>query len=312
MNNNYIEKILKARVYDVAIESPLDPAPRLSRRLGNACCSSARTCSRCSPSSCAAPTTRSRTCRDAVAARGVICASAGNHAQGVALAARKRGIRAVIVMPQHDARRSRCRRWSDLGGEVVLHGDDYDEAYEHALVLDARAQPDLRASLRRSGRDRRPGHDRRWRSCASTGGDDRRDLRAGRRRRADRRHRRLREVRCTRRCASSASSRRTRRRCTNRCRPASASRSSASASSPTASRCGASARRPSALARSYVDEVIAGRHRRDLRGDPGHLRGHALDRRAGRRAGGRGHQALRRARSAARARRSSRSTAAPT
>src|SRR5690606_8285233 len=69
-------------------------------------------------------------------AKGVICSSAGNHAQGVALAARRRGVRAVIVMPQStpsikiDAVRS-------LGGEIVLHGDTYDEAYERAMQLAA-------------------------------------------------------------------------------------------------------------------------------------------------------------------------------
>jgi len=70
----------------------------------------------------------------AVAARGVICASAGNHAQGVALAARTRGIPALIVMPvtTPDIKVSAV---ADLGGEIVLHGDDYDQAYEYALVL---------------------------------------------------------------------------------------------------------------------------------------------------------------------------------
>jgi ABC-type amino acid transport substrate-binding protein len=60
---DYLEKILNAQVYDVAVETPLDLAPNLSARIGNRICSSARTCSRCSPSSCAAPTTRSPSCR---------------------------------------------------------------------------------------------------------------------------------------------------------------------------------------------------------------------------------------------------------
>ena len=69
-------------------------------------------------------------------ARGVICASAGNHAQGVALSARKLGCRAVIVMPvttptlKVDAVRAR-------GGEVVLQGDSFSDAYQHALKLQA-------------------------------------------------------------------------------------------------------------------------------------------------------------------------------
>jgi threonine dehydratase len=71
---------------------------------------------------------------DTAAARGVICASAGNHAQGVALAARRRGIPAVIVMPQTTPN-IKVQAVLDLGGEVVLHGDDFDHAYTHALDL---------------------------------------------------------------------------------------------------------------------------------------------------------------------------------
>ena len=71
---------------------------------------------------------------DATAARGVVCASAGNHAQGVALAARRRGISAVVVMPQTTPH-IKVQAVLDLGAELVLHGDDYDSACEHALVL---------------------------------------------------------------------------------------------------------------------------------------------------------------------------------
>jgi threonine dehydratase len=69
-----------------------------------------------------------------VAERGVICASAGNHAQGVALAARRRAIPAVIVMPQTTPH-IKVQAVLDLGGEVVLHGDDYDSAAEQALAI---------------------------------------------------------------------------------------------------------------------------------------------------------------------------------
>jgi threonine dehydratase len=91
--------------------------------------------------------------------RGVICASAGNHAQGVALSAQKLGIRAVIVMPtttpqiKVDAVKKR-------GAEVVLAGDSYDAAHAHALELEKEAEAQLRPSLRRSLRDRRAGHHR--------------------------------------------------------------------------------------------------------------------------------------------------------
>jgi threonine dehydratase len=74
-----------------------------------------------------------------VASRGVICASAGNHAQGVALAAQKRGIPAVIVMPV-TAPAIKVQAVAALGGEVVLHGDVFDAAYEHAMKLAAERQ----------------------------------------------------------------------------------------------------------------------------------------------------------------------------
>jgi len=69
-------------------------------------------------------------------ARGVICASAGNHAQGVALSARRLGCRAVIVMPETTPK-LKIDAVAALGGEVVLHGESYSDAYEHALKLEA-------------------------------------------------------------------------------------------------------------------------------------------------------------------------------
>src|SRR5580698_828313 len=71
---------------------------------------------------------------EAAAKRGVVCASAGNHAQGVALAAQRRGIPAVIVMPQTTPH-IKVQAVADLGAELVLHGDDYDSAFERALTL---------------------------------------------------------------------------------------------------------------------------------------------------------------------------------
>ena len=224
----------------------------------------------------------------------MICASAGNHAQGVALAARRRGIAATIVMPQTTPQ-IKVQAVIDLGGEVVLHGDEYDQAYEHALTLARERQLDLHPSLRRSRRDRRAGHDRHGDPAAAARRDDRRDLRRRRRRRADRGHRRLREV-------PVPEDPHDRRRAGGRGRDvslaagaASASRWIASASSPTASRCAGSARSLPAGA-AVRRRGHHGQHRRDLRGDPGHLRRQPHDRRAGRRAAGRRHQALRRAR----------------
>ena len=134
MASPYIEKILKARVYDVAIESPLDAAPRLSRRLGNEVLLKREDLQPVFSFKLRGAYNRIAHLSDAAAARGVVCASAGNHAQGVALAARRRGITAVIVMPQTTPQ-IKVQAVLDLGAQLVLHGDDYDSAFEHALHL---------------------------------------------------------------------------------------------------------------------------------------------------------------------------------
>ncbi|HRX89897.1 MAG TPA: threonine ammonia-lyase, biosynthetic, partial [Steroidobacteraceae bacterium] len=134
MPDAYIERILKARVYDVAIESPLEPAHRLSRRLANQVLLKREDLQPVFSFKLRGAYNKIAHLSESVARRGVICASAGNHAQGVALAAQRRGIPAVIVMPvtTPDIKVQAVR---DLGGEVVLHGDDYDSAYERSLVL---------------------------------------------------------------------------------------------------------------------------------------------------------------------------------
>jgi len=134
MQESYVERILKARVYDVAIESPLEPARRLSRRLGNDVLFKREDLQPVFSFKLRGAYNKIASLHDEVARRGVICASAGNHAQGVALAARRRGIEAVIVMPQTTPH-IKVQAVLDLGGEVVLHGDDFDHAYEHALGL---------------------------------------------------------------------------------------------------------------------------------------------------------------------------------
>jgi threonine dehydratase len=134
MGDDYIERILKARVYDVAIESPLDPAPRLSRRLGNTVLLKREDLQPVFSFKLRGAHNKIAHLSPTVAERGVICASAGNHAQGVALAARKRSIPAVVVMPRTTPR-IKVQAVMDLGAEIVLEGDDYDEAHEHAMVL---------------------------------------------------------------------------------------------------------------------------------------------------------------------------------
>ncbi|MDE2249931.1 MAG: threonine ammonia-lyase, biosynthetic, partial [Gammaproteobacteria bacterium] len=128
------ERILKARVYDVAIESPLEEAPRLSRRLGNQVLLKREDLQPVFSFKLRGAYNRIAHLSDSAAKRGVVCASAGNHAQGVALAARRRGIPAAIVMPRTTPQ-IKVQAVIDLGGEVVLHGDDYDTALERALEL---------------------------------------------------------------------------------------------------------------------------------------------------------------------------------
>jgi threonine dehydratase len=138
MPDSYVERILKARVYDVAIETPLELAPRLSRRLGNTVLFKREDLQPVFSFKLRGAYNKIAHLSATAAGRGVICASAGNHAQGVALAARRRGIPAVIVMPQTTPS-IKVQAVIDLGGEVVLHGDDFDHAYDHATEL-ARAR----------------------------------------------------------------------------------------------------------------------------------------------------------------------------
>src|SRR5689334_6072005 len=130
----YLERILKARVYDVATVTPLDSAPRLSRRLVNNILFKREDLQEVFSFKLRGAYNKIAHLSESAAKRGVICASAGNHAQGVALAARKRGIPATIVMPQTTPH-IKVQSVIDLGGEAVLHGDEYDVAYEHAMEL---------------------------------------------------------------------------------------------------------------------------------------------------------------------------------
>jgi threonine dehydratase len=130
----YLERILKARVYDVAIETPLDPAPRLSARLGNRILLKREDLQPVFSFKLRGAYNKLAQLTPAERAAGVICSSAGNHGQGVALAGRTMGVRAVIVMPTTTPTiKSEAVR--ALGGEVVLHGITYDDAYARAQEL---------------------------------------------------------------------------------------------------------------------------------------------------------------------------------
>ena len=132
---DYLKKILTARVYDVAAETPLEPAKGLSRRLHNTVLLKREDQQAVHSFKLRGAYNKMAHLSPEQLKKGVICASAGNHAQGVALSAHKLGSRAVIVMPtttpqlKIDAVRA-------LGGEVVLHGDSYSDAHAHAAVLE--------------------------------------------------------------------------------------------------------------------------------------------------------------------------------
>ncbi|WP_295855850.1 threonine ammonia-lyase, biosynthetic [uncultured Xylophilus sp.] len=132
---DYLTRILNARVYDVAVESPLERARNLSARLGNTVLLKREDQQPVFSFKLRGAYNKMAHLSPEQLARGVICASAGNHAQGVAMSARKLGTRAVIVMPtttpqlKIDAVRA-------LGGEVVLFGDSYSDAYGHSLAIE--------------------------------------------------------------------------------------------------------------------------------------------------------------------------------
>ena len=133
--SGYLQKVLTARVYDIAIESALDDAPRLSARLDNRVLLKREDTQPVFSFKLRGAYNKMAHLSQAALKRGVICASAGNHAQGVALAARHLGCRALIVMPTTTPA-IKLGAVRALGGEVVLHGDSYSDAYAHALELE--------------------------------------------------------------------------------------------------------------------------------------------------------------------------------
>ncbi|MBS1138192.1 MAG: threonine ammonia-lyase, biosynthetic, partial [Proteobacteria bacterium] len=137
MQPDYLERILTAQVYDVAIETPLEPAPNLSARLQNRVLLKREDMQPVFSFKLRGAYNKMAHLSSAQLARGVIAASAGNHAQGVALAAQKMGCRAVIVMPTTTPR-IKIDAVKARGAEVVLAGDSYDEAYTHAVELERR------------------------------------------------------------------------------------------------------------------------------------------------------------------------------
>ncbi|BFM13986.1 threonine ammonia-lyase, biosynthetic [Maricurvus nonylphenolicus] len=134
MPQSYIKRILDARIYDVAVETPLDETRLLSRRLNNRILLKREDLQPVFSFKIRGAYNKLRQLSDEERSRGVIAASAGNHAQGLALSAHEMGVKATIVMPRTtpaikvDAVKAR-------GAKVVLHGDTYDEASDHAKKL---------------------------------------------------------------------------------------------------------------------------------------------------------------------------------
>ncbi|MEO7726235.1 MAG: pyridoxal-phosphate dependent enzyme, partial [Burkholderiales bacterium] len=134
MKIDYLERILTARVYDVAIETPLERAPNLSARLNNTLLLKREDMQSVFSFKLRGAYNKMSHLAPAALARGVIAASAGNHAQGVALAAQKLKCKATIVMPVTTPQ-IKVAAVAARGARVVLHGDTYDEAYAHSVKL---------------------------------------------------------------------------------------------------------------------------------------------------------------------------------
>jgi threonine dehydratase len=135
ITSEYLKRILTARVYDVAIESPLELAPNLSRRIDNQVYLKREDQQPVFSFKLRGAYNKMVRLSADERARGVITASAGNHAQGVALSAQRLGCHAVIVMPVTTPE-LKVAAVRALGGEVILHGNSYSDAHEHAHELE--------------------------------------------------------------------------------------------------------------------------------------------------------------------------------
>nr|WP_010133666.1 threonine ammonia-lyase, biosynthetic [Microbulbifer agarilyticus] len=134
MPKSYIKRILDARIYDVATETPLEPMRQLSHRLGNRVLLKREDLQPVFSFKIRGAYNKLLQLPAEQRAKGVICASAGNHAQGLALGAQQLGVRATIVMPSTTPA-IKVNAVRMRGAEVVLHGDTFDEAAAHARAL---------------------------------------------------------------------------------------------------------------------------------------------------------------------------------
>ena len=134
MLEQYVKKVLTSRVYDVAVETPLQPARQLSERLGNQILLKREDLQPVYSFKIRGAYNRIAQLSAQERARGVVTASAGNHAQGVALAGRHLGVKTTIVMPRTTPE-LKVQGVRARGGKVVLHGDAFPEALAHSLKL---------------------------------------------------------------------------------------------------------------------------------------------------------------------------------
>lgn len=134
--DEYLGRILRARVSDIAVETPLERIPRLSARLGNTVLLKREGLQPAFSFKVRGAYNKMRGLDEQQRRRGVIAASAGNHAQGVAMAGRALGIDTVIVMPTTTPP-IKVEAVRALAGRAVLHGDTFDDAYQHALEIGA-------------------------------------------------------------------------------------------------------------------------------------------------------------------------------
>ncbi len=133
---DYVRRTLQAKVYDIAKETPLDEMRYLSRRLKNKILLKREDLQPVFSFKIRGAYNKIASLSQEDRAKGVICASAGNHAQGVALSASKLGIKGIIVMPQTTPD-IKVNAVKSFGGHVVLHGDAFDEAAAYAKQLAA-------------------------------------------------------------------------------------------------------------------------------------------------------------------------------
>lgn len=134
MTHQYIEKILRAKVYDVATETPLDFAKILSTKLGNKIYLKREDLQSVFSFKLRGAYNKIASLTEKERQQGVVAASAGNHAQGVALSANKLGVNSIIVMPTTtpEIKIKAVKSW---GAKIVLFGDSYDEALVHAKEI---------------------------------------------------------------------------------------------------------------------------------------------------------------------------------